>query len=152
MYVIAASQSRALLEFKKRPCSAHICMQRWQSWESILHFSIQRSTSNSDITSILRNVFLTHNKSLRGILKTKNVEKCKSPLKLKPRYFPPNRATKMRERHLLFFGLQLVSKEFQHSALQTEMSSTLAVFSSNRKTGIYANHDSNKQEVQFIFA
>jgi hypothetical protein len=27
----------------------------------------------------------------------------------------------MRERHQLFFGLQLVSKEFQHSAIQTKI-------------------------------
>ena len=33
--------------------------------------------------------------------------------------FPPNGDPKMRERHQLFFGLQLVSKEFQHPAIQT---------------------------------
>ncbi len=37
---------------------------------------------------------------------------------LKPRSFPPNCAPKMRERHLLFFGLRLVSKEFQHPAIR----------------------------------
>ncbi len=38
---------------------------------------------------------------------------------LKPRSFPPNRAPKMQERHQLVFGLLLVSKEFQHPAIQT---------------------------------
>jgi hypothetical protein len=32
-----------------------------------------------------------------------------------------NHAPKMRERHQLFFGLQLVSKEFQHPAIQTKL-------------------------------
>jgi len=40
---------------------------------------------------------------------------------LKLRSFPPNRAPKMRERHQLFFGLRLVSKEFQHPAIQTKI-------------------------------
>jgi hypothetical protein len=40
---------------------------------------------------------------------------------LKPRYFPPNHAPKMRERHQLFFGLRHVSKEFQHPAIQTKI-------------------------------
>jgi hypothetical protein len=35
--------------------------------------------------------------------------------------FPPKGAPKMRERHQLFFGLQLVSKEFQHPAIQTKI-------------------------------
>ena len=35
--------------------------------------------------------------------------------------FPPNCAPKMRERHQLFFGLRLVSKEFKHSAIQTKV-------------------------------
>jgi hypothetical protein len=39
---------------------------------------------------------------------------------LKPQSFPPNRAPKMREKFQLFFGLRLVSKEFQHPALQTK--------------------------------
>jgi hypothetical protein len=38
----------------------------------------------------------------------------------KTRSFSPNRAPKMRERHQLFFGLWLVSKEFQHPAIQTK--------------------------------
>jgi hypothetical protein len=40
---------------------------------------------------------------------------------LKPRSFPPNRAPKMQERYQLFFGLQLVRKEFQHPAIQTKI-------------------------------
>jgi hypothetical protein len=32
-----------------------------------------------------------------------------------------SRAPKMRERHQLFIGLQLVSKEFQHPAIQTKI-------------------------------
>jgi hypothetical protein len=37
------------------------------------------------------------------------------------RDFPPNWAQKMRERHQLFFGLRLLSKEFQHPAIQTKI-------------------------------
>ncbi len=40
---------------------------------------------------------------------------------LKPRSFPSNRAPKLREKHQLFFGLHLVSKEFQHLAIQTKI-------------------------------
>jgi hypothetical protein len=40
---------------------------------------------------------------------------------LKPRYFPPNRAPKMREKHKLFFGLCLVNKESQHPEIQTKI-------------------------------
>jgi hypothetical protein len=40
---------------------------------------------------------------------------------LKPQSFPPNCAPKMRERHQLFFGLWLVSKEFQNPAIQTKI-------------------------------
>ncbi len=40
---------------------------------------------------------------------------------LKPGSFPPNRAPKMQERHQLFFGLRLVSKEFQHPPIQTKI-------------------------------
>jgi hypothetical protein len=40
---------------------------------------------------------------------------------LKPRSFPLNLAPKMQERHQLFFGLQVVSKEFQHPAIQTKI-------------------------------
>jgi hypothetical protein len=35
------------------------------------------------------------------------------------RYFLSNRAPKMRGRHELLFGLRLLSKEFQHLAIQT---------------------------------
>jgi hypothetical protein len=37
------------------------------------------------------------------------------------RSFLPNRAPKMRERCQLIFGLRLVSKEFQHPAIQTKI-------------------------------
>jgi hypothetical protein len=40
---------------------------------------------------------------------------------LKPQSFPLNHAPKMRERHQLFFGLLLVSKEFQHPAIKTKI-------------------------------
>jgi hypothetical protein len=40
---------------------------------------------------------------------------------LKPGSFPPNHTPKMRKRHKLFFGLRLVSKEFQTSAIQTKI-------------------------------
>ncbi len=40
---------------------------------------------------------------------------------LKLQSFPSNKATKMRERHQLFFGLRLVSKEFQHLTIQTKI-------------------------------
>jgi hypothetical protein len=39
----------------------------------------------------------------------------------KPRYFPPNRALKMRESQQLFLRLRLVSKENQQSAIQTKI-------------------------------
>jgi hypothetical protein len=77
---------------------------------------------------------------------------------LKPQSFPPNPALKMWKRHQLFFGLRLVIKEFQHPAIQTKMSSTLADFPSNksapanRKTQFYANRDPNKQEVALLQA
>jgi hypothetical protein len=47
---------------------------------------------------------------------------------LKPHSFPLNRAPKMRERHQLFFGLRLVSKEFQHPAIQTKIQQQLGGF------------------------
>jgi hypothetical protein len=73
-----------------------------------------------------------------------------------PQSFLPNRAPKMRERHQLFFGLRLVSKEFQHPAIQTKIeqqifSSNISV-PANRKSGFYANPDPNMEEVGFIFA
>jgi hypothetical protein len=40
---------------------------------------------------------------------------------LKTQSFPPNCAPKMQERHQLFFGLRLVSNEFQHPAIQTKI-------------------------------
>jgi hypothetical protein len=39
-----------------------------------------------------------------------------------------NRAPKMRERHQLLFGLRLVSKEFQHPAIQTKIEENFAGF------------------------
>jgi len=47
---------------------------------------------------------------------------------LKPRSFPLNRAPQMQERHKLFFELWLVSKEFQHPAIQTNIEQHLADF------------------------
>jgi hypothetical protein len=53
---------------------------------------------------------------------------------LKPRSFPPNRAPKMRERHHLFFGLRLVSKEFYNiPQSEPKQSNTLADFFHQRK-------------------
>jgi hypothetical protein len=40
---------------------------------------------------------------------------------LKPQSVPPNGAPKMGERHQLYFGLQLMSKEFRHPAFQTKI-------------------------------
>jgi hypothetical protein len=40
---------------------------------------------------------------------------------LKQGTFPPDLAPKMRKRHQLFFGLQLVSKEFQHPAIKAKI-------------------------------
>jgi hypothetical protein len=59
----------------------------------------------------------------------------------------------MLERHQLFFGLRLMSKEFQHPTIQTKIEQHLAP--ANRKTGFYANLDPERQEVGFkgfIFA
>jgi hypothetical protein len=47
---------------------------------------------------------------------------------LKPLSFPQNRAPKMRERHQLFFGLLLVSEEFQHPAIQTKIEKHYGIF------------------------
>jgi hypothetical protein len=71
--------------------------------------------------------------------------------------FPPNRAPKMRERHHLFFGLWLLSKEFQHSAIQTKIEQHFGGFFSSNKSApanskTYANRDPNKKEVGFVFA
>jgi hypothetical protein len=77
---------------------------------------------------------------------------------LKPQSFPPKCAPKMRERHQLFFGLRLVSKEF-HPAIQTKIEQHFGGFflsnksvPANIKTGFYANRDPNKQEIGFIYA
>jgi len=56
----------------------------------------------------------------------------------------------------LFFGLRLVSKEFEHptqnrAALWWILSSNKSA-PANRKSGFYSNCDPNKQEVGFIFA
>jgi hypothetical protein len=51
----------------------------------------------------------------------------------------------MRERHQLFFGFRLMSKEFKHPAIQTKIVQTLADFfikesaPAYRKTGFYAS-------------
>jgi hypothetical protein len=64
----------------------------------------------------------------------------------------------MWERIQLFFGLWLVSKEFQHPAIQTKVEQHFGGFfinksaPANRKTGFSANRDRNKQEVGLIFA
>jgi hypothetical protein len=78
---------------------------------------------------------------------------------LKPRSFLPNRAPKMLERYQLFFGLQLISKEFHLSAIQTKIElhfggffSSNEIAPANRKTGFYADRDPNKQDVVFLFA
>jgi hypothetical protein len=59
----------------------------------------------------------------------------------------------------LFFGLQLVSKEFQHPAIQTKIEQHFGRFFLSHKSapangniGFYANRDPNKQEVGYIFA
>jgi hypothetical protein len=57
-----------------------------------------------------------------------------------------------------FFGLRLVSIEFQHLAIQTKIEQRFGGFFLQIKvcqpigTGFYANRDLNKQEVGFIFA
>jgi hypothetical protein len=63
----------------------------------------------------------------------------------------------MWERHQLFCGLQLVSKEFQSRNPNQNRAALWQFFLSNksvpanRKTGLDANRDLNKQEVEFIF-
>jgi hypothetical protein len=74
---------------------------------------------------------------------------------LKLRSFP-NRAPKMQARHQLFFGLRLVSKEFQHLAIQTKIEQHFGRFFHKIKVfqpigrHVYANRDRNKQEVGFV--
>jgi hypothetical protein len=62
----------------------------------------------------------------------------------------------MRERDQLFFGLQLVSKEFQRPAIQIKIEQHFGRFFIKEKCASqykdYANRDLNKQEVGFIFA
>jgi hypothetical protein len=62
----------------------------------------------------------------------------------------------MRETYQLFFGLQLVSKEFHHAAIHTKIELHFGGFffsnksvPAKRKTEFYANCDLNKQEVGF---
>jgi hypothetical protein len=76
---------------------------------------------------------------------------------LKPRSFLPNRAPKMQERHYLFFGLQLVSKEFPHPAIQTKVKQHFGRFFHQIKVcqpkGRQESMQTviqNKQEVGFI--
>jgi hypothetical protein len=62
---------------------------------------------------------------------------------LKPQSFPQNHAPKMRERHQFFFGLLwLVSKEFQHLAIQIKI----------EQDSMQTVSDLNKQEDGLIFA
>ncbi len=76
---------------------------------------------------------------------------------LKLRSVPLNRAPKMRERHQLFFGLRLVSKEFQHPAIQTKIEKNSDRFFHQLKVRqpigdrILCNRDPNKQEVGSLF-
>jgi hypothetical protein len=65
----------------------------------------------------------------------------------------------MRERHQLFFGLQLVSKEFHQSAILTKIEVYFGGFFHQMKVRqpvarqeFYAERDPNKQEVGVIFA
>jgi hypothetical protein len=80
---------------------------------------------------------------------------------LKPRFFPPDCAPKVPERHQFFFVLQLVSKEFQHPAIQIEVEQHFGGLFHQIKvrqpigrqdSTQTANRDPNKQEVGFIFA
>jgi hypothetical protein len=52
---------------------------------------------------------------------------------LKPQFFPPNRALKLRQRHQLFFGLRLVTKEFQHPAIHSKVEQQFGGFFNQRK-------------------
>jgi hypothetical protein len=60
----------------------------------------------------------------------------------------------MQERHQLCFGLRLVSKEFQHPAIQTQNRQHFGGFLHQIKVikpiGFYANRDLIKQEVGWI--
>ncbi len=83
----------------------------------------QRIWNQHKILRFLIPIFIFSKKNILGHnspFDSHQVWNIEAPLKLWS--FPPNRAPKMRERHQLFFGLRLVSKEFQHPA---------ALFSSN---------------------
>jgi hypothetical protein len=63
----------------------------------------------------------------------------------------------MPESQQLFFGLQLVSRIFQHTAIQTKIVLPFGGFfqqnksaPANRKIWFYTNRDPNKQEVGFF--
>jgi hypothetical protein len=77
---------------------------------------------------------------------------------LKLQSFLPNIAPKIRERHQLFVGLQLLSKEFQHLAIQTKIEQHFGGLFHQMKVRLIGRQDSvqtidpNKQEVGFIFA
>jgi hypothetical protein len=66
----------------------------------------------------------------------------------------------MPERHQLFFGLRLVSKELQHPAIQTKIEQHFGGFFNQikvrqpigRQDSMETVYDPNKQEVGFIFA
>ncbi len=66
---------------------------------------------------------------------------------LKLRSFPLNHAPKMRERHKLFFGLRLVSKEFQHPAIQTTVEQNLGGFFHQIKVHQPIGRQDSKQTV-----
>jgi hypothetical protein len=57
--------------------------------------------------------------------------------------FSAEPCSKMRERHQLFLGLRLVSKEYQHLTIQTKIEQHFG--------GCYANRVPNKQGVGLIF-
>jgi hypothetical protein len=76
---------------------------------------------------------------------------------LKPRSFPLNLAPKLWERHQLFFGLRLVSKEFQHPTIQTKIEQhfgrvflQIKVCQPTEKQDFMQTVIPNKQEVEFI--
>jgi hypothetical protein len=79
---------------------------------------------------------------------------------LKARSFLLNYVPKMREKHQLFFGLYLVSKKFQHPAIQTKIEQHLGRFFQRikvpqpigRQESMHIYCDPNKQEIRLIFA
>jgi hypothetical protein len=60
---------------------------------------------------------------------------------------PSNRFPKMRERHQLFFGLQLMSKEFQHSAIQTKIEQNFGGFFYEIKVHLPIGRQDSRQTV-----